>query len=317
MYHNTIYFGCTQNKIVFDKIYNKGANKSMFKKAISSVLVACLLCTPLFSVSAATPEMTPESSEAVSFLDTYLSNLQNHNIDEAYQCMEDTRNELNPTIDVTSLSTKELSYIDYVESGEEFTEAYEKEAIEDYAILEEKSDGIIITELTLKNGDVATVPFCVVSEDGHYKIKITTDDIDELGYSLDKSSENNSSAEITPYSDIWKDSYEFSYLYGTIYGIDSFSVKQNGVRISGYQANDALETGWTAKAEVIYAIVVKHWYGDSVWATTTNAIVKNGSFSVTLVGKNSDESDLRIRITNTTEANPRSKGNGSIYSVSV
>ena len=114
-----------------------------------------------------------------------------------------------------------------------------------------------------------------------------------------------------------KDSYEFSYLYGTIYGIDSFSVSKNGVRIDGYQANDAIDTGWTKKAEVIYSIVERHWYGDYVWASTNNSIVKNGSFSVSLVGKNSSQSNLRIRISNQTQANPRSKGNGKIYSISI
>lgn len=68
-----------------------------------------------------------------------------------------------------------------------------------------------------------------------------------------------------------------------------------------------------AKAEVIYKIVVKHWYGDTVWGTTTNAVVKNGYFTVYLQGKNADTSNARIKIENTTGYMPLSKGSGSVY----
>ncbi|MBQ8134094.1 MAG: hypothetical protein IJ192_06815 [Clostridia bacterium] len=166
------------------------------------------------------------------------------------------------------------------------------------------------------------MPFNVIENDNGFIIKITLDDLSENGFVQSKTVigkvDKEGSINSVKASGILKDEYEFSYLYGTIYGIDIFSVNNKGaIRIDGYQANDMISSGWTAKASVIYSIVEKHWYGDDVWATTSNPIVKNGNFSVKIIGKNSSQSNLRIRISNQTGANPRSKGHGQIFAVSV
>lgn len=257
-----------------------------------------------------------QQSSAVCFLDNFLSNLKNGNIDEAFEVIEDERIQLNDNVDVMTLSEEEMAQVQYVASVDRFQDAYEEEYIVSYDSLTELDNNIITADIVFSDGSEATVPFLVLEKAGDYIIKFTTDDISENGYVENKEATEDN-ATITPRATYWKDDYEFWYLYGTIYGQDTFSVSQNGIRIDGYQENDAIETGWQSPAEVIYAIVEEHWYGDYVWATTSNAIVKNGSFSVTLVGKNSSQDNLKIRISNQTGAYPRSAGNGSIYSVSV
>ena len=291
----------------------------MFKRLLSIIMTTVIICLiTVFSANAesANRKYTP----AMSFLNEYLHDLKNGDIDKALNHTDDTRFNLNAHIDPYKLNSKELSYVSFAEEGGIFKSDYAEESIIDYEILEEASDGIVTARIHFSNGHDAIIPFNLIQDGTDYIVKITPNDISMTGYRSIKSadltieqSRNNS----LKASGTLKDSYEFSYLYGTIYGIDSFSVSKNGVRIDGYQANDAIDTGWTKKAEVIYSIVERHWYGDYVWASTNNSIVKNGSFSVSLVGKNSSQSNLRIRISNQTQANPRSKGNGKIYSISI
>ena len=256
----------------------------------------------------------------MSFLNEYLHDLKNGDIDKALNHTDDTRFDLNTHIDRSKLNSRELTYVDFTEESGIFKSDYAEESIIDYEILEEARDGIVTARILFSNGHDAIIPFNLIQDGTDYMVKITLNDISENGYrniksadlTVDQSSNNSLKA-----SGTLKDSYEFSYLYGTIYGIDSFSVSKKGIRIDGYQANDLIDTGWKKEAEVIYSIVERHWYGDDVWASTNNSIVKNGSFSVSLVGKNSSQSNLRIRISNQTQANPRSKGNGKIYSISI
>ena len=291
----------------------------MFKRLLSIIMTTVIICSiTVFSANAesANRKYTP----AMSFLNEYLHDLKNGDIDKALNHTDDTRFDLNAHIDPCKLNSKELSYVSFAEEGGIFKSDYAEESIIDYEILEEASDGIVTARIHFSNGHDAIIPFNLIQDGTDYIVKITPNDISMTGYrsinsadlTIEQSRNNSLKA-----SGTLKDSYEFSYLYGTIYGIDSFSVSKNGVRIDGYQANDAIDTGWTKKAEVIYSIVERHWYGDYVWASTNNSIVKNGSFSVSLVGKNSSQSNLRIRISNQTQANPRSKGNGKIYSISI
>lgn len=110
----------------------------------------------------------------------------------------------------------------------------------------------------------------------------------------------------------WKDDYTFDYLYGTIYGIDTFSMTKWVGNFDGSQYN-YMYPEWTTPASVIYAICIPHWYGDNVWGSTGNAIVKNGSFDVYFQGKNNNFQNGKVRISNTTGSNPRSRGSGTVY----
>ena len=285
----------------------------MSKRLFAAIIAIVMVCSiGAIGVNAQTQEQSP----AVCFLDNFLSDLKNGNIDEAFEVIEDERIQLNENVDVMTLSEEEMDQVEYIESVDHFQDSYEEEAIVEYSSLTEQGNNIITAEIVFSDGSEATVPFLVVEQDGGYVVKFTTDDLSENGY-IETQEEEESAPTINPRAAVWKDDYEFWYLYGTIYGLQTFSVSQNGIRIDGYQENDAIETGWQSPAEVIYAIVEEHWYGDYVWATTSNAIVKNGSFSVTLVGKNSSQSNLKIRISNQTGAYPRSAGYGDIYSVSV
>ena len=291
----------------------------MIKKVTSIIMVMAIFCSiTVFSANAET--VNHKYTPAMSFLNEYLHELQNGDIEKALICTDDTRFDLSVHLDRSKLSSKELSYVEYMEDAGIFKSDYAEESIVDYEILEEAEEGIVTARIVFSNGHDAVVPFYIIHNGKDYMVRITTDDISENGYQTIKSADlvigqnNNNSLKA---SSTWKDSYEFSYLYGTIYGIDSFSVSQNGIKISGYQANDSSDVGWDKEAEVIYSIVERHWYGDYVWATTGNSIVKNGNFTVQMVGKNSSQSNLRIRIANQTHANPRSKGNGNIYSISI
>lgn len=215
-----------------------------------------------------------------------------------------------------TLSSEEMKQIEYTKSINRFRDYYESECIVNYSSLNEIGNNIITADIVFNDGSEATVPFFVLPKDDAFIIKFTTDDLSENGYIETKATVEKSS-KISDRPSVWKDDYEFWYLYGTIYGVDTFSVNQNGIMINGYQENDALETGWEDPANVIYAIVEEHWYGDYVWASSPTAIVKNGSFTVAMAGKNSSQSNLKIRISNQTGAYPRSAGHGSIYSISI
>lgn len=289
------------------------------KKFFALILAIMLtISTMALSVNALAMPTTAIMSEAAKFLDNYLNNLKNWNISTAFATTNNLREVLNEDISISSLSINEQKYIKYVESGESFADLYAEEPITDYSILEEKENNIITAKLVFENGSEAIVPFNVVPAGDSYEVVYSLNDIEEMGYIETKSAVKKGVSTLEPLSsETLKDTYEFTYLYGTIYGLDKFSVSKNAIKINGYQANYLLSSGWTSNAEVIYAIVVKHWYGDNVWATTSNAIKKNGSFTITIVGKNSSQSNLQIRISNQTGANPRSEGKGSIYSVSV
>lgn len=261
------------------------------------------------------------NSPTIEFLDNFLSNLKEGDINAAFECIEDERIELNPNINVAALSAEEKANIQYTNSAEYFKDCYEKEAIAEYSSLTDIGNNTITADIVFSDGSEATIPFKVLPDGDSFRVKITDQDLSVNGY-VETKAKSDTVDEISSRAGDWKDSYEFSYLYGTIYGIDTFSVSKNGIQIVGYQVvgyqeNDAIESGWQSPAEVVYAIVVKHWYGDNVWASTNNAIIKNGSFDIKLVGKNSSQSDLRIRISNQTGANPRSAGSGTIYSVTI
>ncbi|MDE7137015.1 MAG: hypothetical protein K2O29_00945 [Ruminococcus sp.] len=290
------------------------------KKKLMSFTLALIMVAPISATSANALKIIKEDNESVIFLDEFLCNLKNGDINQAFCVMNDERSSLREDIDISTLTSEQKATVEYVESGNAFADEYVKEAIKDYEILNVVSDGVITVALDFQDGSEAIVPFCVEKGTSGYTIHITDVDIDNLGYKSVKTVENsvkdNQNQLPRAYGD-WKDDYTFDYLYSTIYGQDTFSVNQKAILIEGYQANYMLESGWQKEAEVIYSVVVKHWYGDSVWATTSNAIKKNGSFSITIVGDNSSESDLRIRISNQTGTDPRSKGYGSLYSVSV
>lgn len=291
------------------------------KRKTFSFILSMVMLLSIFVVPAYAEESPTIKNEASLFLDEFLCNLKDGKIQEAYNAMNDERLQLNDTtVKLSQLTEAEKAYVEYVESGNRFKDLYSKDAIAEYEILGSISKDIISAKIKFENGAEAIVPFCVQKNGDSYVINITEKDIESYGYEEIRVSSSSTPLESKPLvtsAGILKDEYEFSYLFGTIYGIDSFSVSRNAITIDGYQANDALESGWESKAEVIYAVVVEHWYGDYVWATTTNAIVKNGSFSVTIVGKDSSHSDLRIRISNQTGAYPRSKGDGKLYSVTV
>jgi len=293
------------------------------RNKLLSITIAAAMAAPISALPASAASVTEAyNNEAVAFLDDFLGNLKDGNYDDALLALNDERCALSDGVDVSKLSEQEAAYVSYTESGQAFIDEYEKETIDTYEILDVYSDDVIRARINFADGSTAIVPFCIDLDGGEYKVHITTMDLDDYGYNK-LTSANTSNSESTSdnaqgnRSTIWKDDYTFSYLYGTIYGIDSFSVSQNAIRIDGYQANYMLSSGWLSEAEVIYSVVVKHWYGDDVWATTSNAIKKNGNFSITIVGENSSQSDLVIRIANQTGAYPRSEGNGSLYSVSV
>ncbi len=290
----------------------------MKKRMMSLALVATIAFSSL-TVSASAASVNSETSEAVAFLDEFLGNLKSGDLDSAYSVMNDGRMSINENIDLSTITAQEREYIDYVENGVKFEEQYSEEAIVAYEILNLCPNNVITAKLEFNNGGEAIVPFCVEKGSDGFEVCITDQDIEELGYREIKTveSEKKLSKLQSRATREWKDDYEFSWLYGTIYGLDTFSVSRNGIEIDGYQANDMLSAGWETPAEVIYSVVVEHWYGDYVWATTTNAIKKNGYFDVTLVGKNSSQSDLKIRISNQTGAYPRSAGNGTLYSITV
>ena len=284
-------------------------------------MAVSIICS-LTVVSASAESENQKYTPAMLFLNTYLSDLRDGKLDEAYKYTYDTRYELTSDTELSKLNNDERSNVDYIERGQAFKDSYNEEAITSYHILEELDNNIVTPKIKFSNGNEAVVPFNVIENDNGFIIKITLDDLSENGFVQSKTVigkvDKEGSINSVKASGILKDEYEFSYLYGTIYGIDIFSVNNRGaIRIDGYQANDMISSGWTAKASVIYSIVEKHWYGDDVWATTSNPIVKNGNFSVTIIGKNSSQSNLRIRISNQTGANPRSKGHGQIFAVSV
>lgn len=287
------------------------------KKILASALAVMMLFSTMAVSASATTTLVPKS-EAALFLDAYLSNLKAGNVSTAYASTNNARQTLNEEISLTTLSAEEQDYVEYVESGDRFADLYAEEPIIDYTVLGEAENNIVTAELIFENGSEAIVPFRVVPSGNTYEVVYSLDDIDDLGYVETKAPTQTDNGDVDLLATgTWKDDYEFTYLYGTIYGLDTFSVSKNAIRIDGYQANYMLSSGWTSKAEVIYAVVVEHWYGDDVWATTNNSIVKNGSFSITIVGESSSKSNLKIRISNQTGANPRSEGNGSLYSVTV
>ena len=217
----------------------------MFKRLLSIIMTTVIICSiTVFSANAesANRKYTP----AMSFLNEYLHDLKNGDIDKALNHTDDTRFDLNAHIDPYKLNSKELSYVSFAEEGGIFKSDYAEESIIDYEILEEASDGIVTARIHFSNGHDAIIPFNLIQDGTDYIVKITPNDISMTGYRSIKSadltieqSRNNS----LKASGTLKDSYEFSYLYGTIYGIDSFSVSKNGVRIDGYQGNDAIDTG--------------------------------------------------------------------------
>lgn len=286
------------------------------KTRILSLIFAILMALTVLTIPAAAATAAAPSS-ALAFLDDFLSNLQKGNTEKAFCAMDDTRHVLNENVSFSNLTAPEKAYISRIENGQAFKDMYDKDPIKDYKILEETSNGVILTHLYFKDGSEAIVPFRVESNGSSFKVLITTDDIESLGYEQLKNvtSESANPVPTSSNKDDPLDDYSFSYLYGTIYGQDTFSVSKNAIRIDGYQANDMLESGWLSEAEVIYSVIKERWYGDDVWASTTNAIVKNGTFSITIIGKSSSASDLKIRIENQTGSNPRSKGYGELYSV--
>lgn len=294
------------------------------KKALSLVLALAL--TLSFAVpsmaagigqSAQGVNITDQS--AVAYLESYLSYLKEGKVEDAYSMMEDTRMVLREDINVRTLSAAELEYIEYNESGAAFADEYAQEAIVDYEILGLGQTGnTIMTKLYFADGSDAIVPFDVVQNENGYMVKVTGDDLYEKGYaegtiSSTKVVEEESS--VTPrYSGYdLLDEYEFWDLYGDIYGIDTFNITKQVIQITGQQWNAEYENGYLTEAAVIYKIVVKHWYGDTVWGTTTNPVIKNGYFSVYLQGKNANTSNARIKIVNTTGSMPFSKGSGDVY----
>lgn len=286
-------------------------------KKILALALAIMMILASMAISVSATTASAPKSEAALFLDDYLNNLKTGSISKAYKNTYNARQTLNEDISIAKLSTEEKEYVEYVESGDRFADLYAEEPIVDYTILGETKNNIITAELIFENGSEAIVPFNVIPSGDSYKVIYSLEDIDDLGYIETKAPTQNNNGDIELLaSGTWKDDYEFTYLYGTIYGLDTFSVSKNAIIIDGYQANYMLSSGWTSKAEVIYAVVVEHWYGDDVWATTGNAIVKNGSFEVKIIGESSSKSNLKIRISNQTGANPRSEGNGTLYSVS-
>lgn len=284
----------------------------MKKRMVSLVLMLILAVTAVASVNA----QNIEKSDEVEFLETYLNNLVSGNIEEAFADTQDERYVLSSDITISALSLEEQSYIEYVENGDYFADEYAEDPIKSYEILEELDNNIITVSIVFEDGSEAIVPFNIIEDEDGFKVKITEQDLSDIGYIELSTVVEISDTSISTYATSL-DTYEFSYLYGTIYGIDEFSVTKNAITISGYQENYMLSAGWDADAEVIYAVVKERWYGDYVWATTTGAIVGNKSFSITIVGKNSEQSDLKIRISNQTGSNPRSQGYGTLYSVTA
>lgn len=312
-------FVMPQNKATLYTINERRLNN--MNKRILSTALAFILAFSTITITANAQSVQDSKSAAVVFLDNYLNDLKNGNINSAFNCTIDERETFDRNINISILSSDERDYVEYVKSGHSFRDLYAEEAITNYTILEEKDDNIITAELVFENGNEAIVPFNVIPNGNSYKVYFTLDDICEMGYVETKSVQSNEIVESSMASILatgtWKYHYTFSYLYGTIYGTNTFSVSKNAIRIDGYQANYMLSSGWTSNAEVIYAVVVQHWYGDDVWAKTNGSVVTNGSFSRTIVGKNSSQSGLRIRISNQTGAYPRSEGNGDLYSVTV
>ena len=301
------------------------------KKLVSLVVLVAILCTSIVTVSAAAIDShaTSRVTAQEAFLYSFLSDLANDAKSDAFSKITDERFALGVDVDENVLSADERAYVDSISRGDKFTELYNEEPISSFEIIygsgiTENSITIVKAKLFFESGAIAIVPFNIASVANGFKVVFTLDDIGADGYEVIQEDPNAVYAEEAPvlsskddgskYSGFnWKDDYSFSYLYGTIYGIDTFSISKRVGNFDGYQANDALSTGWQSPAEVIYAVCKNHWYGDDVWGSTGNAVVMNGYFDVYFQGKNSSFQDCKIRISNQTGAYPRSAGNGSFY----
>jgi len=229
-----------------------------------------------------------------------------------------------------ALNDAEKEEVNYVLSGHKFRDFYNEEPLSSFRVL--NGSGVIkdkyttiLAKLYFVDGAIAIVPFNVAKVEDGFRIVFTLDDIEVDGYKIIRESAYKEPAApavtdisqkglVQPqYSGFnWKDDYTFDYLYSTIYGIDTFSMTKWVGNFDGYQYN-YLYPSWQLNASVIYAICIPHWYGDNVWGSTGNPVVRNGSFDVYFQGKNNSFNNCKIRITNTTGSSPRSRGGGSVY----
>ncbi|WP_341300380.1 hypothetical protein MHB44_18630 [Lysinibacillus sp. FSL H8-0500] len=297
------------------------------KRIISIICMLAILSLTTLTADAASHRTIPEEE----FLSNFLSTLMKESTTQVYSQISDERANLASDIDINKLNAVEKEKIEYVLSGQQFRDSYNKEPIQSFEIL--TGDSVVKDEYTtvlaklhFVNDGISIVPFNVVKDVDGFKIVFTLDDIEKSGYKVIRESAtkevvaletpdvSQKSTIVQPmYSGFnLKDDYSFSYLYGTIYGIDTFSMTKWVGNIDGSQYNDAYPT-WQSNASVIYSIVKQHWYGDDVWGSTTNPIVTNGAFDVYFQGKNNNFQNAQIRITNTTGAYPRSKGEGKVY----
>jgi len=304
------------------------------KKIMSLVVIVAILCTSIGTVSVAAIDFSAISKVTTqeAFLYSFLSDLTNDAKSDAFSKITDERFTLGTDIDVNTLDANERAYVESVSQGEKFTEMYNKEPIISFEIVygscvTRDDITIVKAKLFFESGAVAIVPFNVASTGNGYKIVFTLNDIEADGYKViqadpsttiaaeaDDASTKDDGSKYSGFN--WKDDYTFDYLYGTIYGIDSFSITKWVGNFDGYQANYMLSSGWESPAEVVYAVCISHWYGDDVWGSTGNAVVMNGTFDVYFQGKNNNFQNCTIRISNQTGAYPRSTGYGSFYQCS-
>jgi hypothetical protein len=301
----------------------------MKKKYISCLVILTMVILGLvpFSVSAASVSDTNDTKEA-TVLNSFLTDLKNGDTHSAFSMLSDERFALQENIKFEDLTPSEKAYIEYVSSGKNFAEMYNNKPIVNFKILKNETvvnekNITILARLFFKNGEESIVPFSIAND----KVVVDLNDISAKGYKVIKEvkdfgaenflpdvSEKSLKDIITPkYSGFqWKDDYTFSYLFGTIYGVDTFSISKYVINFDGEQWNNDYPT-WQTEASVIYAVCKTYWYGDDVWGSTGNPIVLNGTFDVYFQGKNNNFTDCKIRITNTTGSNPRSRGNGDVY----
>lgn len=192
-----------------------------------------------------------------------------------------------------------------------FISLYSKDEILDYKLVKVSMD-CVATKIKFSSGEEHLIPFYV--EKG--KVHISLDDVKDMVISSPILTTGYKSIAHPFYNPLETlvDSYSFSYLYGIIYGIDSFNLSSSEVRIRGTQYSDPA-SGPSTYASVEYAIVKSRWYGDDVWASSC-VYNLSGDFVLNLSGNSSSASGVQVRIANLTEVYPRSAGSGSIYQVS-
>ena len=211
-----------------------------FQNAYSLILAICFLLLLL-------PCKTYGETVAPSYVvDSFLFNLQNQLFSDAYSQIYDERTNINS-----------MSPIDYDKSGlKSFISLYAKNPIQNYQILYSNND-TIFTEIHFVSGDICVIPFKVVLYNGTYKIYITSDDAN-----ITKIYDSAMTPILTVSKNLYSnpvetllDTYSFSYLFGNIYGLHSFNLTNNTVKINGYQRVDDASASCYDTPTVCYSIV--------------------------------------------------------------